>query len=63
LADLDKEILKCVDTGMFPSWVLIPYKDGGDAIFQFSHFEIDLREPDEKYRTLYVVYRYDTIAS
>ena len=63
LADLDKEVLKCVDTGLFPSWVLIPYKDGGDAIFQFSHFEIDLREPDENYRTLYVVYRYDTTAS
>ena len=63
LADLDKQVLECVDTGVFPNCVLIPYKDCGDAIFEFSHFEVDLRDPDEKYRTLYVVYRYDTTVS
>ena len=63
LAELDKTILESLEKGEFPEWVLIPYKDGGDVIFQFSHFEIDLREPDEKYRTLYVVYRYDTTVS
>lgn len=63
LADLDKEVLDCVETGVFPQWILVPYKEEGDAMFEFSHFECDLREPDEKYRTLYVVYRYDTTAS
>ena len=63
MADLDKEMLKCVDSGKFPQWVYIDYKDGGCAVFEFSHFECDLREPDEKYRTLFVVYRYDTTAS
>jgi hypothetical protein len=63
LADLDKEVLKCVEAGVFSQWILIPYKEEGDAIFEFSHFECDLREPDEKYRTLYVVYRYDTTIS
>ena len=63
LADLDKQILECVENGVFPDWILIPYKDDGDAMFEFSHFEVDLREPDEEYRTLYVVYRYDTTAS
>ena len=63
LAELDKQVLECVEDGVFPEWTLIPYKDDGDAIFQFSHFEVDLREPDEKYRTLYVVYRYDITVS
>ena len=63
LAELDKQVLECVEDDVFPEWTLIPYKDDGDAIFQFSHFEVDLREPDEKYRTLYVVYRYDTTVS
>ena len=44
-------------------WFLIAYKDWGDAMFQFSHFEVDLREPDSQYRTLYIVYRYDTTVS
>lgn len=63
LADLDKQVLDSVEEGKFEDWILIPYKDDGDAMFEFSHFEVDLREPDEKYRTLYVVYRYDTTAS
>ncbi|MBQ6750870.1 MAG: virulence RhuM family protein [Bacteroidaceae bacterium] len=63
LADLDKEVLDCVETGVFPQWMTIPYKEYGDAMFEFSHFECDLREPDEKYRTLYVVYRYDATVS
>jgi len=63
LADLDKEILECTEAGEFPSWIDVPYKDDGDALFEFSHFELDLREPDGDYRTLYVVYRYDTTAS
>ena len=63
LAELDEQVLVCVEDGVFPGWTLIPYKDDGDAIFQFSHFEVDLMDPDEKYRTLYVVYRYDTTVS
>jgi hypothetical protein len=63
LADLDKRILNCVETGHFSQWILISYKPDGDAIFEFSHFEIDSKEPDENFRTLYVVYRYDTTVS
>lgn len=63
LADLDNQVLECIEDGRFPTWFLIPYKEEGDAMFEFSHFEVDLREPDEKYRTLYVVYRYDTTVS
>ena len=63
LAELDNRMLMCVEDGVFPTCFLIPYKEDGDAIFEFSHFEVDLREPDERYRTLYVVYRYDTTVS
>lgn len=63
LADLDKEVLESLETGEFNEWVSVSYKDFGDAIFEFSHFEVDLREPDSQFRTLYVVYRYDTSAS
>lgn len=63
LADLDKQVLDCLETGVFPGWTTIPYKDGGDAVFEFSHFEIDLSEPDEKFRTLFVVYSFDTTVS
>ena len=63
LADLDKSIMECMEQGVFPDTIYIPYKEEGDAIFQFSHFEVDLREPDAKYRTLYVVYRYETTVS
>jgi hypothetical protein len=60
---LDKKVLESLEQGKFEEWIYVDYKDFGDAIFQFSHFEIDLREPDSQYRTLYVVYRYDTIVS
>lgn len=63
LADLDKKIMESMEQGVFSESIYIPYKDVGDAIFQFSHFEVDLREPDEKFRTLYVVYRYETTIS
>ena len=63
LADLDKEVLESLETGEFNEWVSVSYKDFGDAIFEFSHFEVDLREPDSQFRTLYVVYRYDTSVS
>ena len=63
LADLDKEVLESLEEGVFKDWIWIDYKEFGDAMFQFSHFEVDLREPDSQYRTLYVVYRYDTTVS
>ena len=63
LAELDKRVLESLEVGEFSSWIDIDYKDGGWAYFEFSHFEVDLREPDSQYRTLYVVYRYDTTAS
>lgn len=63
LADLDKEVLEGLEAGIFKDWIWVDYKDFGDAMFEFSHFEVDLREPDSKFRTLYVVYRYDTTIS
>jgi len=63
LADIDEEVLRCLDEGRFPQWLLVSYKDDGDAILEFSHFEVDLREPDEHFRTLHVVYRYDSTIS
>lgn len=63
LADLDKRVLVSLKTGVFKEWIHIPYSAGGVAMFQFSHFEVNLSEPDPQFRTLYVVYRYDTSAS
>ena len=63
LAELDEKVMECLESGLFDDWFLIAYKDWGDAMFQFSHLEVDLREPDSQYRTLYVVYRYDTTVS
>ena len=63
LHELDKRVLESLEEGAFPQWTDVEYKDGGWANFEFSHFEVDLREPDSQYRTLYVVYRYDTTAS
>ena len=63
LAELDKRVLEDLETGEFQEWIDIDYKLDGMALFEFSHFEVDLREPDSQYRTLYVVYRYDTTAS
>ena len=63
LAELDKKVLESLEEGAFPQWTDVDYKDGGWANFEFSHFEADLREPESQFRTLYVVYRYDTTAS
>ena len=63
LAELDKQVLEDLETGEFQEWIDIDYKLDGMALFEFSHFEVDLREPDSQYRTLYVVYRFDTTAS
>jgi hypothetical protein len=63
LHELDKRVLESLEAGDFQTWIDIDYKDGGSVFFEFSHFEVDLREPDSQYRTLYVVYRYDTTAS
>ena len=63
LAELDEKVMESLEAGLFDDWIFIAYKDWGDAMFQFSHFEVDLREPDSQFRTLYVVYRYDTTVS
>lgn len=66
LAELDKRVLDVyAETGKFPSdpWISFKKYDGdGDAIFEFSHFEIDTRDPDSEFSTLYVVYGYITTA-
>ncbi len=58
LAELDKEVILCVDNKKFPNTVFIPYNENADALFGFSHFEMDMSEPEADYRTLYVVYSY-----
>ena len=73
LADLDKIIIDALDSqaeelgdgnnGKLPAEILIPYKDAGDAIFKFSHFEIDESEPDASYRTAFVCYEFNTTVS
>ncbi len=63
LADLDKEVIGSWEYKFFPYVSLIPYKHEGDAVFIFSHFEVDMSEPDAVCRTLYVVYTFDTTVS
>lgn len=73
LAELDKTIIDALDSqaeelgdgnnGQLPAEILVPYKEGGDAIFKFSHFEIDESEPDASYRTAFVCYEFDTTVS
>lgn len=73
LADLDKKIIDALDSqagvigdghnGKLPAEILIPYKDGGDAVFKFSHFEVDESEPDASYRTAFVCFEFNTTVS
>ena len=63
LNELDQHVLESLECNEFEPWEMIEYKDGGDAMFEFSHFEVNTNEPDNQYRTLYVVYRYDTTVS
>ncbi|MBQ7423918.1 MAG: hypothetical protein IJ604_05235 [Prevotella sp.] len=61
---LDREVINGMPGGVFPAHtVIFCDNDEHGFIFEFSHFEVDLQEPDPKFRTLYVVYRYDTIVS
>lgn len=63
LAELDERVLDSLECNQFGTWELVSYKLDGDAMFEFSHFEVNTNEPDNDYRTLYVVYRYDTTIS
>lgn len=63
LAELDERVLDSLECNQFETWELVSYKEDGDAMFEFSHFEVNTNEPDNNYRTLYVVYRYDTTIS
>ena len=63
LAELDGRVLESLECNQFETWELVSYKEDGDAMFEFSHFEVNTNEPDNDYRTLYVVYRYDTTIS
>lgn len=69
LADLDKKIIEIIDganaSGIadLPTSWLIPYYDDGYAIFDFSNMEVDKREPDARYRTLYICYEFISTAS
>ena len=63
LAELDGRVLESLECNQFETWELVSYKEEGDAMFEFSHFEVNTNEPDNDYRTLYVVYRYDTTIS
>ena len=64
LAQLDHLIVDCLPEGVFPANPLIT-ADVENALFdfshfpfKFSHFEVDMQEPDPDFRTLYVVYSY-----
>ena len=63
LADLDELVLESLERNKFQTWELVSYSCDGEAMFEFSHFEVNTNEPDKKYRTLYVVYRYDSTVS
>ena len=64
LAKLDHRVVGCMLAGKFPA-IQVVFIDGSEKgfVFEFSHFEVDMQEPDPNFRTLYVVYRYDTIIS
>lgn len=64
LAKLDHEVVDGMPGGVFSANPIIFGDDNENGYsFEFSHFEVDLEEPDPKYRTLYVVFRYITILS
>ena len=64
LARLDHLIVDCLPEGVFPANPLITADvesgqfDSSHFPFKFSHFEVDMQEPDPDFRTLYVVYSY-----
>ncbi len=61
LAQLDHLVIECLPEGVFPVNHRINARSGvflQEFKFMFSHFEVDLQEPDPNYRTLYVVYNY-----
>jgi hypothetical protein len=62
LAQLDHQIVDGMPGGYFPTHpvILVDNIEKGFG-FEFSHFEVDLQEPDPDFRTLYVVYRYSSI--
>lgn len=62
LAQLDHQIVDGMLGGYFPAHpvILVDNIEKGFG-FEFSHFEVDLQEPDPDFRTLYVVYRYSSI--
>lgn len=64
LAKLDHVVVDCMPSGEFSSFEVV-FIDGTENgfIFEFSHFEVDMQEPDPNFRTLYVVYRYDSTIS
>ena len=64
LAKLDHVVVDCMPSSEFSSFEVI-FIDGTEKgfIFEFSHFEVDTQEPDPNFRTLYVVYRYDSTIS
>lgn len=64
LAKLDHKVVDGMPGGEFEANPVI-FPDGSEKgfVFEFSHFEVDMQEPDPDFRTLYVVYRYDTIIS
>ncbi len=63
LSEVESEMVEGFKSEKLPLWINPDYKDGGVAMFTFSHFELDTDEPNDEFRTLYVVYEYDTTAS
>lgn len=56
LADLEKKVANA-EFGFLPKCILISYKEDGDVIFLFSHFE------EDSMGHLFAIYRFDTTIS
>lgn len=56
LADLEKQVANA-EFGFLPKWISVSYKDLGDVIFFFSHFEEDNKE------NLFAIYEFDSLVS
>ena len=63
LSELDQRLLENLERNEFKSYEMVDYNDSGHVQFKFSHFEVNTNEPDEKYRTLFIVYAFDMICN
>lgn len=58
LDELDREVMAGYNADSFNVRTEICYKENGYALFRFHHFELDARDPDPRYHSLYIVYMF-----